>query len=176
MNVVARTASIALDLLPADELRKALLPPVRALREVAVSVAASVRHWELALEGGHHQHVENLDEQVARPPVPNREPDQVVGDALAEGRDDTWEALGGTPVIPSDDDLVDTSPAVLDSDDLPVQEWPQLSFAEAQARLREVDAQGLRDLIAYERQHGHRLQYTMLLEQRLDVLTTQSDA
>jgi hypothetical protein len=180
MNVVARTASLALELLPADEIRKALVPPVRALREVAVAVAASVRHWELALEGGYDEHAQNGDEQVARPPVEHRQPDPVVDDAtataLAEVQDEVWDDIGGTPVTATADELVDVRVVELGSDELPVVDWPQLSFADAQARLHDVDAQGIRDLIAYEGQHGHRAQYTTLLERRLDALTTPEDA
>jgi hypothetical protein len=180
MNVVARTASFALDLLPADEARQALLPPVRVLREVAVAVAATVRHWELALEGGHDQREQARDEQVAHPPAPRSAADLVVDEETAttpaEVGDGSWDDIGGTPVTATSDDTVDDRPAALDADSLPVPDWPQLSFADAQARLHEVDSDGLRDLIAYERQHGHRVQYRLLLEQRLHALTAPTDA
>ena len=83
--------------------------------------------------------------------------------------DDTWDNIGGAPVTSTDE-----SSSVVDVRDL-VDEWPQLSFADAQARLHGVDAAGLRSLIAYESEHGHRVQYTLMLEQRLSALTAAVD-
>lgn len=53
------------------------------------------------------------------------------------------------------------------TDRLPVEDWAELSYADAQARLATCDADDLRTLLDYERSHGHRPQYTNLLEQRL---------
>lgn len=52
------------------------------------------------------------------------------------------------------------------SSDLPVADWPELSYADAQARLGTCDAADLRILLSYEESHGHRPQYVALLEQR----------
>jgi hypothetical protein len=180
MNVIERTASLALDLLPSKEVRQVLLPPVRALREVAVSVAATVRHWELAL-GGDYDIPERAGEQKV-----TLEPDFPVTEqtaaALVDVGDEVWDDIGGAPVTFTDEglavhvpDVTGSGPTIVDVRDLPVEEWPQLSLADAQARLNDVDAQGLRSLIAYETHHGHRLQYTMMLEQRLSALTAASD-
>jgi len=52
-------------------------------------------------------------------------------------------------------------------DELPVDDWAELSYADAQAKLAACDADEVRALLDYERSHGHRPQYTLLLEQRL---------
>jgi hypothetical protein len=51
--------------------------------------------------------------------------------------------------------------------DLPVENWSELSFADAQARLSSCQADEIQLLLDYERSHGHRPRYALMLEQRL---------
>jgi hypothetical protein len=51
--------------------------------------------------------------------------------------------------------------------DPPVDDWAELSLSDAQARLSSCDAIDLQALLDYERSHGHRPRYQLLLEQRL---------
>ena len=189
MNVLERAATIAVDLVPTDDLRSALLPPVRALRELAVSVAATVRHWELLLEDGSSAGTDDgrtgtgpsdrTQWPVATPPSTTS--------SDGSGLDGSFDDIGGAPVTAlaevadttaTDSDTTDSDTATdsVDAGELPVDDWAELSFADAQARLRDVDEQGLRALIAYETQHGKRLQYTLLLEQRLGALGSSTEA
>jgi hypothetical protein len=171
MNVIERTAAVAVDLLPTDDLRSALLPPVRALRELAVSVAATVRHWELLLEDGSSGAADALEWSVATPPTTSSD---------GSGLDGSFDDIGGAPVTAlaegADPGITHDSGDSVDIRELPVDDWAELSFADAQARLHDVDEQGLRSLVAYETQHGNRLQYTLLLEQRIAALDSASDA
>lgn len=82
-----------------------------------------------------------------------------------------WElALAGADV-----DLTETAPRPVaeprtvppSSEPLAVEDWAQLSYADAQARITALHADELEALLDYERSHGHRMQYTLLLEQRL---------
>ena len=50
---------------------------------------------------------------------------------------------------------------------LAIDDWAQLSYADAQARITALHADELEALLDYERSHGHRMQYTLLLENRL---------
>ena len=172
MNVIERAATIAVDLVPTDDLRAALLPPVRALRELAVSVAATVRHWELLLEDGASPAADAPQWPVATPPSTTS--------SDVSGLDGSFDDIGGAPVTALADGIdpdVDREPDdSVDIRELPVDDWAELSFADAQARLHDVDEQGLRTLVAYETQHGNRLQYTLLLEQRLGALDSSSEA
>jgi hypothetical protein len=182
MNVIERAASLALDLLPTDEARQVLLPPVRALREIAVSAAAAARHWELILEGAHNQ--PEPAGQGQRPTAPHmREHDSSVPEqTAAEPTAEVWDDIGGAPVRSTDDALSDAElevaepeATVVDVRDLPIEEWPQLSFADAQARLHDLDAQDIQSLIDYETEHGHRVRYTLILKERLSALASASD-
>jgi hypothetical protein len=176
MNVIERTAAVAVELLPTDELRGVLLPPVRALRELAVSVAATVRHWELALEDGSPSEPDAPDWPVATPPL-----SRAATSSDGSGLDGVFDDIGGAPVTALAEDTTYDAAELVDGEsvdvrELPVDDWAELSFADAQARLHDVDEQGLRALVAYETQHGNRLQYTLLLEQRLGALDSSSDA
>jgi hypothetical protein len=169
MNVLERTVAVASDLLPTDEVRQVLLPPVRALRELAVSVAATVRHWELLLEDGTSPASDTLQWPVATPPSTTS--------SDGSGLDGSFDDIGGAPVTALAEDAdPDAAHDSVDVRELPVDDWAELSFADAQARLHDVDEQGLRTLVAYETQHGNRLQYTLLLEQRLGALDSSSES
>jgi len=169
VNVIERAATIAVDLVPTDDLRSALLPPVRALRELAVSVAATVRHWELVLEDGTGTTTDAPQWPVATPPSTTS--------SDGSGLDGSFDDIGGAPVTAlAEDANPDATHDVVDVRELPVDDWAELSLADAQARLHDVDEQGLRALIAYETEHGNRLQYTLLLEQRLGALEKDTDA
>jgi hypothetical protein len=170
VNVIERAATIAVDLVPTDDLRAALLPPVRALRELAVSVAATVRHWELRLEDGTSPAADAPQWLVATP--------HATTSSDGSGLDGSFDDIGGAPVtaLAEDADATHDSLDSVDVRELPVDDWAELSFADAQARLHDVDEQGLRALVAYETQHGNRLQYTLLLEQRLGALESSSEA
>jgi hypothetical protein len=172
VNVIERAATIAVDLVPTDDLRAVLLPPVRALRELAVSVAATVRHWELRLEDGTSPAADSPQLLVATPPSTTS--------SDGSGLDGSFDDIGGAPVTAlaedADADATHDSLDSVDNRELPVDDWAELSFADAQARLHDVDEQGLRALVAYETQHGNRLQYTLLLEQRLGALESSSEA
>lgn len=91
-----------------------------------------------------------------------------------------WELLLEDGVAASDEDALRTDrsdgrPAAAPEGEaaasmpepLPVADWAELSYADAQARLGSCDESDLRALLEYERAHGHRVQYTLLLEQRL---------
>jgi hypothetical protein len=122
--------SMATTLLPTDQVRRILLPPVQLAREGSVAASRTLRHWELLLmdpesEAVHAHAVAVTDEHRA---------------ASAEG---------------------------LAVTDLPVENWPELSFADAQSRLSSCDADEIQLLLDYERTHGHRPRYALLLEQRL---------
>lgn len=124
-----RVVTLSASVLPLDRARTALLPVVRLAREGAVTVARTVRHWELALEGT------------------TLADDEHLADLAAPRAVDLREQRGESP--------------------LPVEDWAELSFADAQARLTSCDDADLRSLLEYERTHGHRPQYTLLLEQKL---------
>ena len=169
MNVIERAATIAVDLVPTDELRSALLPPVRALRELAVSVAATVRHWELLLQDSASTSTDAQQWPVSTPPSTTS--------SDGSGLDGSFDDIGGAPVTGlAEGSNPNATDDVVDVRKLPVDDWAELSFADAQARLHDVDEQGLRALITYETEHGNRLQYTLLLEQRLGALAKDTDA
>jgi hypothetical protein len=96
------------------------------------------------------------------------------------GLDGSFDDIGGAPVTalaeePTSEDA-ERGVDVVDVREIPVDDWAELSFADAQGRLHDVDEQGLRALIAYETEHGNRLHYTLLLEQRLAALEKATDA
>ena len=109
MNVIERAATIAVDLVPTDDLRAALLPPVRALRELAGSVAATVRHWELLLEDGTSPAADAPQWPVATPPSTTS--------SDGSGLDGSFDDIGGAPVTALadgiDPDLADVIVAAL---------------------------------------------------------------
>jgi hypothetical protein len=138
-SVTDRVVALSSTFLPLEQARQALLLPVRLVRAGAVKVATTVRHWEVALEGATGQPVE---EHAATPFAEHpRGTEQRAAD------DARGESLG--------------------ADDLPVHDWAELSFADAQARISALPTNDLETLLDYERSHGHRLQYTLLLEQRI---------
>jgi hypothetical protein len=153
MNLGSTIVDIAERVLPLDTARSAALPPVRAARMGAVAVARTVRHWELALGGD----AEEEDGHVAPAPAPTVTPDAGAPSAMTdhaapEGRPDDAEPIDGTE---------------LSGSELPVQGWAELSFADAQSALAACEPDDLRTLLAYEQAHGHRPQFTLLLEHRL---------
>src|SRR5690625_1495262 len=54
--------------------------------------------------------------------------------------------------------------------ELPLPDYDHLSVDSLSHRVRTLDADGVRQLLAYERQHGDRLPVTTVLEQRLEAL------
>jgi hypothetical protein len=125
VSVTERAVTMATTLLPVDQLRRVLLPPVQLAREGSVVASRTLRHWELML----------------MPPE------------------------DGTATMP---DVHETDGAQdLGAADLPVEDWPELSFAEAQSRLSTCQPDDIQRLLDYERSHGHRPRYALMLEQRL---------
>lgn len=137
MTMSTRVVALATTFLPVDQARQVLLPPVRFARTGAVAAARTIRHWELMLEGAESPEVEVLGHQSESDAPEQRQ--QQPGFRGAE----------------------------IASSDLPVEDWPELSYADAQSRLASCDEGDLRTLLAYEQSHGHRAQYILLLEQRL---------
>lgn len=132
MNVIQSAAAAATTFLPLDQGRALLVVPVRLVREGAVAVARTTRHWELVLTGA-ADHAVDLRDAAPSP-----------GDGVVPG-------------MPSSG-----------TDELAVDDWAELSLADAQARITGLGGDDLRALLDYERAHGHRPQYTLLLERRLE--------
>lgn len=175
-------------MLPVDEARGALLPPVRLLREAAVVVARTARHWEIVLAGedpadrarwrilsdtlmggrGSRTAVGVRRRQGSwgrQSDVDDARVDAEASSsaAMASASSQEHPAEGRTDA--GDADVVDlTTPS---TGDLPVEGWAELSFADAQARLSGLDEGSLQVLLAYERSHGHRPLFERLLDQRL---------
>ena len=150
MNVLQNAAAAATTLLPVDQGRALLVVPVRLVREGAVAVARTTRHWELVLTGA-AEHAVDLRDHAETPG------DDVVPGVPSTGTDSP--ATTGTDEPPTE------PPA---ADELAVDDWAELSLADAQARISGLADDDLRALLDYERAHGHRPQYTLLLERRLE--------
>lgn len=149
-------------LLPVDRAREALLPPVRLMREAAVIAARTTRHWELALAG------EDPSDRVHP----------------ADGADETFSSAAqarasSTPSQAERADAADRSGSMsgaaevvdirdLSTDDLPVEGWPSMSLADAQASLSALSPAELAALLAYEQAHGHRIAFEQMLQHRLE--------
>lgn len=125
----------------ADPLRLTALLPLRLTRYVSLVVARGAHRWEL------------LVEQALTDPVVLRG-----WDGASNRAADPQPPAPGPPerthvVDLTDDDLAD---------------WAQMPFASASARAADVDGEGLRALLDYERAHGHRPRFEQLLRRRLD--------
>ncbi len=164
MNVLQNAAAAATTLLPVDQGRALLVVPVRLLREGAVAVARTTRHWELVLSG---QADVDLRDEAPTPSEPTRPRPSTVASTIGD------DVVPGVPSSGTDDpattgtDEPPTEPPA--ADDLAVDDWAELSLADAQARISGLDDGDLRALLDYERAHGHRPQYTLLLERRLEL-------
>jgi hypothetical protein len=55
-------------------------------------------------------------------------------------------------------------------DDLPLPDYDHLPVGSLEARIKTLDADGLAQVLAYEKAHGNRLAVVRLLEQRADAL------
>ncbi len=149
-------------LLPVDRAREALLPPVRLMREAAVIAARTTRHWELALAGedptGRAHPADGADEAVSSsaPARASSPPSQAEGAAAAAT---SGSMAGSAEVI----DVRD-----LPTDDLPVEGWPSMSPADAQASLSALSPAELAALLAYAQAHGHRIVFEQMLQHRLE--------
>ncbi len=60
-----------------------------------------------------------------------------------------------------------TEQSSLDRDELPVPDYDHLTLGELPTRIGSLDAEALRQLLAYERGHGNRLPVLQVLEHRL---------
>jgi hypothetical protein len=76
------------------------------------------------------------------------------------------EAEDERPSGPTGEGVVDVRD--LGSDDLPVQGWPSMSLADAQASLSTCSPAELAALLAYEQAHGHRIAFEQMLQHRLE--------
>lgn len=166
MNVLTSAASVATTFLPVDQGRALLVRPVRLVRQGAVAVATTTRHWELVLSGRAEPDVDLRDERSTT------EQDERVlrampGDGVVPGMPSS--ATDEVPLPPHPTTGTDEAPAEPPSaDELAVDDWAELSLADAQARITGLSDDDLRALLDYERAHGHRPQYTLLLERRLE--------
>jgi hypothetical protein len=151
MNAIQSAAAVASTFLPVDQGRALLVVPVRLVREGAVAVARTTRHWELVLTGAADHAVDLRDAA----PAPG---DGVVPGMPSSGTDE--------PATTTGTDEAPTEPPT--ADELAVDDWAELSLADAQARITGLGGDDLRSLLDYERAHGHRPQYTLLLERRLE--------
>lgn len=143
-----------------DPLRLMAVLPLRVTRYAALRVVRGTRSWELLVDraltepvllrgwdGAPSQIAEGADEQPAGPLADERSPEPAT----------------------EPDDTADPAPEVVDLTDTDLADWAQMPFAEATARARELEPGGLRVLLAYEREHGHRARLEQLLRHRLDV-------
>lgn len=171
MNAIQSAAAVAMTFLPLDQGRALLVVPVRLVREGAVAVARTTRHWELVLSGeagvdlrdgarGPRASTTQQDGQALR----GTPGDDVVPGMPSSGTDEPSTTTGT--------DEAPTEPP--SADELAVDDWAELSLADAQARIAGLADAELRTLLAYERAHGHRPQYTLLLERRLEQHTARS--
>lgn len=159
---------MATTFLPVDQGKALLVVPVRLVREGAVAVATTTRHWELVLSGRAGADIDLRDGFLAPRQPSTTERDE---DALRALPDD--DVVPGVPSSATDEprratgtDEAPTEPP--SADELAVEDWAELSLADAQARITGLDDAALRALLDYERAHGHRPQYTLLLERRLE--------
>jgi hypothetical protein len=60
-----------------------------------------------------------------------------------------------------------TEQSSLDRDELPLPDYDHLTLGELPTRIGSLDADALRQLLAYEREHGDRLPVVQVLEHRL---------
>lgn len=58
----------------------------------------------------------------------------------------------------------------LHHDQLPLPDYDHLPEGALQSRMRQLDAEGVGELLAYEKAHGNRLPVVLLLERRLEAL------
>jgi len=167
MNVLQSATSMATTFLPLDQGRALLVVPVRLVRQGAVAVATTTRHWELVLSG---RAALDVDLREQRPSTTEQD-EQVLramlGDDVVPGMPSS--ATDETPLPAHPTTGTDEMPAEPPSaDELAVDDWAELSLADAQARIAGLSDDELRALLDYERAHGHRPQYTLLLERRLE--------
>jgi len=167
MNVIRSATSMATTFLPLDQGRALLVVPVRLVRQGAVAVATTTRHWELVLSGRAEPDVDLRDQR----PSTTEQDEQLLrampGDGVVPGMP---SSATDEPPLPSHPTTgTDEMPAEPPSaDELAVDDWAELSLADAQARITGLSDDDLRALLDYERAHGHRPQYTLLLERRLE--------
>ena len=57
-----------------------------------------------------------------------------------------------------------------DKDALPLPDYDHLTTGSLQSRIRSLDGEGVRQLLAYEQNHGNRLAVVQILESRLRML------
>ena len=55
-------------------------------------------------------------------------------------------------------------------DDLPLPDYDHLPTGSLQSRIRSLDSEGVRQLLAYEQNHGNRLPVVQILQSRLQML------
>jgi hypothetical protein len=63
----------------------------------------------------------------------------------------------------------------LDRDELPLPDYDHLTLGELPTRIGSLDSDALRQLLAYEREHGNRLPVVQVLEHRLDAVESGAD-
>lgn len=171
MNMLQNAASMAATFLPLDQGRALLAVPVRLVRQGAVAVATTTRHWELVLAGRADP---DVDLREPRPSTTEQD-EQVLrampGDGVVPGMPSSATDEPPLPSHPSTTPGTGTDERPTEppsADELAVDDWAELSLADAQARITGLSDDDLRALLDYERAHGHRPQYTLLLERRLE--------
>lgn len=148
-----------------DPVRLLAVLPLRITRYAALRVARGSRTWEQLVDRALTEPV-LLRGWDGGAPVPVVEPSSREGEgADGETRHAAVRAAGGEPEVPVD--LTAAEDVDLTEDELA--DWAQMPYAAASARARELEPEGLRTLLDYERRHGHRLRFEQLLQHRLDV-------
>lgn len=174
-------------LLPIDRARGALLPPVRLLREATVIAARTTRHWELMLAGEDpSERGRGLDPDVLGRPGSTsaggveqtssswgRRDDESASSAQTRASSRQSRAEGGDPdgrsgSLSGSEQVEVVDLRDLSGDDLPVEGWPSMSLADAQASLSPLSPAQLAALLAYEQAHGHRIAFEQMLQHRLE--------
>ena len=150
-----------------DPVRLLAVLPLRITRYAALRVARGSRTWEQLVDRALTEPV-LLRGWDGGAPVPVVEPSSREGTgADGEPRPAAVPAAEGEPdpEVP----VVLTGREVVDLTEDELADWAQMPYAAASARARELEPEGLRTLLEYERRHGHRPRFEQLLQHRLDV-------
>jgi hypothetical protein len=187
---------LPLDLVPVDRVAGALLVPASAVRHGSVALARTARNWELTLL---HLAGREVDGDVPRATRAAEAVEEMLGadadhgtpqasaSSTAQPADDGDVAPDhagsddghGVPAAeavdlrerPGSDALTGGPGAQLSSDDLPVEGRAELSPQAAGAAVADLDAADLDVLLAYEKAHGHRPAYLLMLQHRIESVT-----
>ena len=150
-----------------DPVRLLAVLPLRITRYAALRVARGSRTWEQLVDRALTEPV-LLRGWDGGAPVPVVEPSSREGEgADGEPGPAVVRAAEGEPGPELPVDLTGREVVDLTEDELA--DWAQMPYAAASARARELEPEGLRTLLEYERRHGHRPRFEQLLQHRLDV-------